>query len=299
MFGKLDFDRINKFEDFKYWFIRKYANMWKVVPKDNSDFPYNIYYNEIYDSIICDPASDIPEHFDAMEVDIKLDFDKFRNNRPEYYVGKSVSPEVIANAESANTIYETLIVGVAFMRAMSNGCQNPDKVFSKIEPCLNWLRNTDFYIAPASSIYHESEPSGLLRHSLRVVNKIVDLLSTETFQNINYEDAVLCALVHDWCKIDQYESYLKNVKNDETGVWEKVTAYRRKGALVPLGHGVSSMFLANKFFKLSTAEALAIRWHMGAWRVVPSEYDELQHANETTPLVHLLQFADQLAITHY
>ena len=59
------------------------------------------------------------------------------------------------------------------------------------------------------------------------------------------------------------------------------------------------MFLASKCFKLSVSESLAIRWHMGFCRVADSDMNELQLANETHPLVHLLQFADQLAIVQY
>ena len=57
--------------------------------------------------------------------------------------------------------------------------------------------------------------------------------------------------------------------------------------------------IANKFFKLDLAECLAIRWHMGRWNVSESEVNEFQQANEQYPLVHMLQFADRLAITAY
>ena len=113
-------------------------------------------------------------------------------------------------------------------------------------------------------------------------------------------DAILCALVHDWCKIDMYESYIKNVKNDATGVWDHVSAFRYKGsAVINLGHGVSSMFLVSKFFRLNLEEASAIRWHMGAYRTSDAEFDELQTCNEQFPLVHLLQFADQLSLVKF
>lgn len=45
--------------------------------------------------------------------------------------------------------------------------------------------------------------------------------------------------------------------------------------------------------------ALAIRWHMGRWNVVDSEVNDLQTANENYPMVHMIQFADQLSIVNY
>lgn len=61
----------------------------------------------------------------------------------------------------------------------------------------------------------------------------------------------------------------------------------------PMGHGEKSVFLIQRFIKLSEPEALAIRWHMGA-------YDEaarggsysLSAAMERTPLVLALHTAD-------
>ena len=70
-------------------------------------------------------------------------------------------------------------------------------------------------------------------------------------------------------------------------------------AVINLGHGVSSMFLINKFFHLSLEEASAIRWHMGSYRTSDAEFDELQTCNENFMLVHLLQFADQLSLVKY
>ena len=174
---------------------------------------------------------------------------------------------------------------------------------TKIEARLNelddWLTKSGFYTGPASTKYHEAYEGGLCEHSIRVVENIIQLHRLPQFESVELESAVLVALVHDWCKIGLYESYLKNVK-DDNGNWVKETAFKLSDNLTSaFGHGVSSMYLAGKWFNLSEAEALAIRWHMGSWRVVDSEFNELQYANENYPLVHMLQFADQLAIVKY
>lgn len=189
--------------------------------------------------------------------------------------------------------YERLLGEVVFRRY-------PDETSMKcLRSLLEWLRSTDFYRAPASTRYHESMVGGLLVHTLNVYNNMLGLLKAPQFANVDIYSATLVALTHDWCKIDYYEAYEKNVKNEDSGQWEKQTAFRTNQRNIPLGHGVTSMFLADKFFKLTPEEALAIRWHMDRFRVCEDEINELQKANETFPLVHLIQFADALSITSY
>jgi len=162
---------------------------------------------------------------------------------------------------------------------------------------ISWLESTDFYTAPASSRYHDSCPGGLLRHSLTVYNRAIELHKLPQFSSCSLESITLVSLTHDWCKIGYYEHYLKNVKED--GQWHEVDAYRVNQRGIALGHGVSSMFLVNRFFKLNAEEALAIRWHMGEYNVADNEVNELQLANAHFPLVYLVQFADRLACVEY
>ena len=177
--------------------------------------------------------------------------------------------------------------------------QNPDNYDNYIEKILNWLSNTDFYEAPASTIYHESFKHGLLYHTLTVYNNMLELFEIPKFNSVPIDSGALCCLTHDWCKINLYESYKRNVKNEQTGAWEKVDAYKRGTFNYPFGHGAASMFMAMKMFKLTEEEALAIRWHMSMFNVCDSEINEYQQACEQFPLVHLLQFSDQLSITEY
>lgn len=229
-------------------------------------------------------------------------------NRPENHVGFPVAVEGLTLNELADE-YLTLLEGVMLMKVTSK-CQTldefkstlrseSDRLVARMKYTAEWLRSTDFFVAPASTQYHDSEVGGLLKHSLRVYNNIIELMKVDKFSNADLASATLVALVHDWCKINMYEVYQKNVKDETTGQWHKEDAFRTNQKGVPLGHGVSSMFLAQKLFSLSTEECLAIRWHMGAWRVCDQEINEMQKANETFPLVHLLQFADQLAIVDY
>lgn len=238
--------------------------------------------------------------FNSSELESSLgaDWETYKQ-QPAYSVGTRVLDIKSKSPETLKDIYQSLISGCIQIRAFRNG-RNPLDQDSYINRVLSWLDTTDFYDCPASTIYHESCPHGLLIHTLNVYNNVVDLWNTKMFnRKVNIDEAALCALVHDWCKIGLYEVYQRNVKDEQTGIWHQVDAYRRKSFDHPFGHGVSSMFMANRMFKLTEEEALAIRWHMGMFNVCDSEVNEYEQACETYPLVLLLQFSDHAAIVEY
>lgn len=289
MFDRKKFDEMPKFTDMRFQYVYDLANRRWAVYEEGC---------QIASIDIEDETKMVSSGVTTLDLEILQDFNIFKK-RPEYYL---LHFEIPSNLRELPDVYSEVFAGAVFVRATNHvvGC-NPDDAWPQIEKYLNWLATTDFFLAPASSKYHDSFAGGLCFHSLRVVQRIIDLMHTNVFgDNSKFGDAIFCALTHDLCKINLYESYNKNVKNEETGVWEKVLAYRYTGnPLVNLGHGVSSMFILNKFFKLNIEEAHAIRWHMGAYRVSDEEFNELQTSNETFMLVHLLQFADQLSLVSY
>lgn len=295
-----DISEFPKFTDMKFKFIYDLAlRAWAVHDENGSHVAdINVDYDNIKDDSRMTDVFKKSTGSVATDITIMEDFKIFMK-RPEYQLLHIDIPETISEFPY---FYSKIFAGAVFVRAMNHnvGC-NPDDAWPQIEKCMTWLFTTDFFTAPASSRFHDAFAGGLCFHSLRVAQKIVDLMHTDTFgDRSKFGDAIFCALVHDWCKINLYESYNKNVKNEDTGVWEKVLAYRYTGnPLVNLGHGVSSMFLASKFFRLNVEEATAIRWHMGVYRVSDEEFNELQTSNEQFMLVHLLQFADQLALVKY
>ncbi len=127
---------------------------------------------------------------------------------------------------------------------------------------LEWIdANTDFFRAPASTRFHGACECGLVMHSLNVYHALHDSFFTE---GESEESFAICALLHDLCKANYYKVGTRNVKNDATGQWEKVPYYTVED-LFPYGHGEKSVFLIERFMKLKTAEAVAIRWHMGGF----------------------------------
>lgn len=254
---------------------------------------FNVYDREMKAHVgIYDMNSDLGQYrTDVNEHIVKMNLDNWLNNRPE---GKCVS-------FSGNTVEQQFVwlwAGMFFMRAF-HAIGNPDDALDKVLSSLNWIYENEFFETPASSKYHESCRGGLMYHVCKVAYCMKHLFNSDLFPCVKYDSAILVALCHDFNKLYKYEQYEKNVR-DEYGNWSQETAYTvSRNQKFIYGGAVSSMMIASKFFKLSEDEALAIRWHHGAWDVNAHEVSELQLANEMYPLVHMLQFADQLAITKY
>lgn len=130
------------------------------------------------------------------------------------------------------------------------------------EELLKWLETTDFFTAPASTKFHCACPEGLLKHSLNVYKVLMEKHFNPETDDI--ESATICSLLHDLCKAQFYKTSTRNVKNEVTGAWEKVPYYSVEDAF-PYGHGEKSVFLIERFMRLKTSEAMAIRWHMGGF----------------------------------
>lgn len=127
---------------------------------------------------------------------------------------------------------------------------------------LDWLQTTDFFTAPASTKYHCACENGLLMHSLNVYKVMMNKHFKEGEDS--KESFAVSALLHDICKIQFYKTLKRNVKNESTGIWEQIPYYAVEDAF-PYGHGEKSVFLIERFMKLKTPEAMAIRWHMGGF----------------------------------
>lgn len=236
------------------------------------------------------------EIIEGDSLELSTAFADFKSS-PKYLVGQKVCVD-FNDLENLKEVYKQLLLGCCLLRAESAG-RTEEQGHREYERAVDWLEKTDFFVGPGSSQYHDSHKGGLLQHTITVYNQIPEVWKIDKFNKINICDAALCGLVHDWCKIGLYESYKRNVKNENTGKWESVDAYKRAEPKFPVGHGDASMYLAGKFFRLSLEEALAIRWHMGHWYTHSCEENDLSTANKTYPLVYMIQFADQLAISYY
>lgn len=152
---------------------------------------------------------------------------------------------------------------------------------------LEWIEKTDFFTAPASTRYHCACENGLVMHSVSVYNTMVEKHFVEGEDNM--ESFAICALLHDLCKAQFYKIGSRNVKNDDTGKWEKVPYYSIDD-LFPYGHGEKSVFLVERFMRLRLDEAMAIRWHMGEFGDKNS--NTISQAYDKYPLAVKLHLAD-------
>ena len=168
-----------------------------------------------------------------------------------------------------------------------------------VENLIEFLENSDFYYAPASTIYHGSFKGGLVQHVLNVYNAIQYEYSglAETDFNtpeIPEESLIIVSICHDLCKINTYHEGFRWSKDDNQK-WEKIPTYKREPDL-PMGHGGKSVYLAQKYIDLTDQEAQAIFWHMGPYDI--SNYMTLNELSQTfndNLLAYLLNKADMTA----
>lgn len=164
---------------------------------------------------------------------------------------------------------------------------------------LAWLEKTDFFTAPASTKYHGSIEEGLVMHSLNVyemfheevLNRAKRYSGYEILDDTEEEKVAICALLHDLYKVNFYQKAYRNQK-DNDGNWHKVAYYTIDNQFC-YGHGEKSVWLIQRFMKLTTEESVIIRWHMGGFddSVKGGSYD-LSGAWIKYPLGMLLHTAD-------
>ena len=152
---------------------------------------------------------------------------------------------------------------------------------------LEWIGKTDFFTAPASTKFHCACEHGLVMHSVSVFNTLIEKHFDEEHDSL--ESFAICALLHDLCKAQFYKVSTRNVKNAETGQWEKVPYYSVEDSF-PYGHGEKSVFLIERFMRLKLEEAMAIRWHMGGFD--DNSGYAISQAYDRYPLAVKLHLAD-------
>lgn len=168
-----------------------------------------------------------------------------------------------------------------------------------IDQLIDWLYSTDFFATPASSKFHHQFQGGLCYHSLKVYERLEMVykkyIKSGGMTVIPKESLIISALLHDVCKINSYfPKYTENVeKSSDNAEYKFIDT-------LPLGHGEKSIWLIENHVHLTIPEALAIRWHMGLrYHTGIFERNAIREATKITPLVALLQQADNTYISYY
>ena len=199
-----------------------------------------------------------------------------------------------------------------------------------VDKLVEMLETSDYFTAPASTQYHSCGIGGLADHSLSVY-KILKAKNTNFKLEYTDETIAIVGLFHDICKVDFYKkkefepatgpqlNYLKSLsgtdfageklsKGTASKLIEQYKGTRPADSTtkdapewsvddqLPLGHGEKSIFVLAKYLDLEKDEALAIRWHMGAFDPgihfnYPSGFS-FRQANEECKLVAAVSTSD-------
>ncbi len=159
-----------------------------------------------------------------------------------------------------------------------------------VKNVIDWLESTDFFEAPASTIYHENYIGGLCEHSLKVYANMMKLKREFKF-DISDESIAIMALLHDVCKVN---TYTKDKKNQKIGQnWVTVDYWKRNDDY-PIGHGQKSIILIQKTgFILTDLEILSIVAHMNGYD--KSDLFNASNIYDTNELTIWLHLADMIA----
>ena len=174
----------------------------------------------------------------------------------------------------------------------------------RIDKVIEYLESkSDYFTAPASTMFHGNYSGGLAEHSLNVYNVAMRVkkemveMKPELANRLSDESIAVVTLLHDLCKTNVYNIEKKNRKLN--GVWVEMDAYGVDYSKFPLGHGEKSVImLLTLGFPLTRDEMMAIRWHMSAWELAFQSAEakaNLNEAREQCPLLSVLQAADGLA----
>lgn len=192
-----------------------------------------------------------------------------------------------------------------------------------VDELIKFLEKSDFFTAPASTIYHASYKGGLCQHSLNVYDNLLTLVENyashpelnphwypelgEGQEEAQYvmrpdysEDTLkIVALFHDISKTNFYEHYMRNVNTgvkDDKGkdIWTQVPQYKvRDGAerFVGVNHEINSYIILSRYVPLSEEELIAIcNHHCGMDNNFVNK--DLSYILDKYPLATLLHMAD-------
>jgi hypothetical protein len=90
------------------------------------------------------------------------------------------------------------------------------------------LDQIDYFNKPLSAQYNGAYPGGLCEYALRFAHELGILCNAYFPGRYSEVDVIKVALFKDIYKATMYEAYMKNVKDEETGQWMTVPAFKTK-----------------------------------------------------------------------
>jgi len=122
-----------------------------------------------------------------------------------------------------------------------------------------YLEAVDYFNKPASTQFFRPYKGGLCKYALDLCYELGTLCNAYFPGKYTQEDIIKVALFKDIYRAELYESYNKNVKDDATGTWNSVVAYRYKESRPTFGDlGFSSYMIAKRFVDFNDEQIEAI-----------------------------------------
>ena len=160
---------------------------------------------------------------------------------------------------------------------------------------IKYLEDIDYFNQPASQQYRFAYSGGLCEQALKECHELGVLCTAYFPDNYTEEDIIKVALLRNIYKAEMYEVYSRNVKNEATGQWESIMAYRTKDNRISYGDvGFSSFMIASKFFQFSDEQIEAIVHSSKANNAVVDVYQVMKKF----PLIVLTKMAD-MAVNNF
>lgn len=153
-----------------------------------------------------------------------------------------------------------------------------------------FLDEVDYFNKPASTQYMGAYPGGLCEHALIVAHELGVLCNAYYPGRYTEEDVIKVALLKDIYKATMYEAYMKNVKDDTTGQWLTVPAYKTREANMRsvFGNaGLSSYMQIKRYIELTDEQIESIIYSS------PQSFDpDIHEVMRAYPLVTLTRMAE-------
>lgn len=155
-----------------------------------------------------------------------------------------------------------------------------------------YLDSIDYFNKPASNQFFRPYAGGLCQYALDLHYELTQLVNAYCPGRYTEEDVIKVALFKDLYKAELYEPYYKNVKNDSTGQWESVLAYRYRENRPVYGDLAFSSFMTARKFIEFTEEQIEAIMHSTATNSYGGDLHEIMRGY---PLVTLTKMADLAA----
>lgn len=166
-----------------------------------------------------------------------------------------------------------------------------------LTPFINYLEAIDYFNKPATAVSFNAFEGGLCKYALDLYCELYSMCNAYVPNKYTDEDLLKVALFRDLYRAEMYESFMRNVKNDQTGVWEAVKAFRIKEDRPTFGEiGFSSYMIAKHFFEFTDEQIEAI-CHSSIRDTASGELRDINDVRRSYPLVTLLCMAD-LAVSY-